>query len=396
MTCIHFKTLLLTLAPLLTVASAAYADFDAQFADCTKKTGEAYVTARDELLKSATAAQLNAKKESKSGAERLTALILLGWKDHDKEYRELIAGPRTTDQLGNEHLKALLMLSELKNEQAPLLFEIMIKDVQPPSVAQDACDALAFLAQHKNLEVDSKALFDVCAGSDGTDAMFARMAKLVCALPDEDILASDYFLDTLRKVEQRPGSNTATIGYLLQGLSRSAAALTPDEKDKLTKDLLADEKLSKNVDRIKLMHAVGNIGGDVAARKVSEYLDATQVNVEKHWALEALANSGSEEASKPILRYVKSDSVPGSLRSIAIRGLGKVPYTEDVGKALTEVVTDKKGLEDDRIRAVKSLDLLQQRNLNNPKLKEQLESISNTDLGNQALSRHIQLLQDKK
>ena len=93
---------LLVLACLLTQSVPAAASTPDDFEKAVKEKGPEYVAARDKLLQpDADVNFIKGKLQSDSPRERLTAQIILGWRDHKDEYKKLLS-ESIVDQRGEK------------------------------------------------------------------------------------------------------------------------------------------------------------------------------------------------------------------------------------------------------------------------------------------------------
>jgi hypothetical protein len=364
----------------------------ALFSQCAAKMGKDYQTARDGFLEAKPTKEfLQGKMQAPLGRERLTARILLGWLDNAKDYRELLAAPKIKNQLGDDRYPWMVEVTNLSPKVGPLLLEILYKDTQPANVAWDATEAYISLLA-RGLPVDVPALHEVIRDDKNTSALVrTRIAWILRFLPQQK-LQPEEFLASLQAELKHQDKSPKVAQTLLEGLAASVEGLPIPQKEKIVNVLLQEKTLPDFLGEVHFVHAIGELGGGTSAKLVANYLKKTEASVEKHWALEALSKSGSEVATPEVLKFAQATEIP-SLQAMAIRGLGDLPFQEDIGNVLAKIITDNKGLEANRIRALKSFDTLHLRNFDNKKadaaIAAHLEKIAKMDLQSAAVSRHL-------
>jgi len=357
---------------LLVAGTSAVAQQD-KFADCVSTSGAAFQKARDQFLAAPVdEAFLKQKLASKAWQERLTAYTLLGWNKYKDEYRKLLAAPKSTSARGTAHYTWAITPGDVKAEHIPLLYEMMMKDGNAAS-AQDAARALLALVQSKpDTPLDVRLLHrflqdEKTAGTPGRGVV----AWLIGALPAKFQL-EDELKQSLKAGLGLKDKEPGLVESLLQGLARAAEPMPGEQKDKLVQELLASKDLEDTIGKVPLTYAVGNIGGDKASEVVANYLDKTGDDLEKRWALDALSRADSLVATRVLLKY--SDDPKTTLRSTALDGLARAPYTAEVGAKLQAVAMDAKSSELQQLKAVNGLVTISAKHPTNKDLQKQIKS----------------------
>jgi hypothetical protein len=356
-------------------AGPSPAQFEEKFADCATMTGQAYQRARDRFLAApADPALLRKKLDSKAWQERLTAHILLGWQQHEKEYRKLLAAPRIIDQKGVAHYAWAVGREGVPASAVPLLYELMMKDVGPEAAA-DAAGALIVLAQNKPGTPLDVVLLNRCLGDESFAIPSCRraVAWALSKLP-ADYQEQDETLAALRAELARKDRDRGIAEALLQALARAAGPLRTDQKDALVQEVFALKGLEDLLGKTSLVYAVGGIGGDEASKRVAAYLEQTPDDLEKRWALNTLSRSDSPVATEVLLRYASPDTTQLALRDEAIEGLGRTRYTPQVGARLEALVLGDQAPEEQKLQALYSLERIRASNPTDKKLQKQIES----------------------
>lgn len=341
------------------------------FKACATSMGKDYVKARDQFLAARPdAALLKARLESKDWKERATARALLGWLAQEKMYRDLLASPKAVSLTGRENYLWLRDPSMVKAEHAALCLELLLKESDTANSAMDAAEVLVTLAQQK-VELDVSLFHDCLRDAKFTNSVVRiGAARVLSGLPTKT-LKSGEVLTTLLAVLKREAPEEAVVRSLLQALTASAADLGTKERDALAKSLQENPQLTAVLGKVEAAKAVGNIGGDVAAQVAVDILEKADNNIDKHWALEALAQSGSDLAVRHLKKYAKDAKAPETLKAAAVKGLGETNFDEEALNILVDNFS--KGDDLMKLRVFKSLDTFTTRNLANPKAGDAIQ-----------------------
>jgi hypothetical protein len=341
--------ILVALAVRPALADTPQEAFDA----CATKTGAEYVKARDRYLSApADDAFLKQKLNSNSWQERLAARILLGWQQHEKVYRDLLAQPKVQNQRGASFYPWADGRDGITAADVPLMYELLTKDVDP-GTTWDAARALLALARSKpETPLDVRLLHQFVRQDASGGASRKAGAWLLGSLPAK-YQEKDELLASLRAELGRPDKDPEVARSLLLGLGHATEDLSAKEKDQVVEAVLGLGGLKEFLGDVRLTYAVGNIGGDKASELVANYLGSATDDVDKRWALNTLSKADSAVATTALLKY--ADDPRLALRSEAIDGLGRARYTPEVGAKLEAIAMDEKAPAAQQARAVHSL-----------------------------------------
>lgn len=386
---------LFVLACLVSPCVSAAAATPEDFAKAVTTKGAEYEQAREKLLQQdADEAFIKSKLQSDSPQEKLTAKIILGWREHKDEYAALLA-QSFFDQKGEKRFTWSYDPEAIKPEFLPLMYELLLKDVGSVGARDAAVRVINYLAR-QGTHPDVKELVALLKQNETSEPTRAAVARTVSSLP-QALIKPDELLSLLEAETNRDARSKDVAGNLMNGLIRLGGKLPEAHKDELVGRMLGMERLHALVGETPVVHTVGGIGGNTSASLVSEFLDQTQSATEKRWALGSLATMSNDRALDSLLRYAQSSDSNPQLRVYAIESLSKSKYSSRVGKALEDIINNTDKTIRDRMEAIKSLDKLHQFNIRDDStesdIRSRFERINTGNIDNPQLKSQIQSLQ---
>jgi HEAT repeat protein len=358
---------------LFTGGTALLADTKAEFARAAIASGPEYVELRDQLRKSeANLQDLTSMLESTVAEERMTSIIILGWRQNGEKYAKLADDDGIEDQKGVRRYSWSYDPEMIDPEMLPLMYEMLLKDTHGVGGRDAAKRVISFLASKKTVP-DVAALTTILVNSSTpSDPRRVAIAQTISALPQEFVSANDVANIALTEA-QRADCNKDVVNGLMNGLVRLGGKLPMVEKDGFVRRLYSDSNLKGQVGDTAVVHVLGAIGGDAASEVVKSHLENTADVLEKRWALAALGNIGNTPAVDTLIHYVGDESLSPTVRIYAIDGLRRCTFSEKIGDTLEDIILKGNTGLRERNEAVDAIDAMHRFSMKSPAIAKSIE-----------------------
>jgi hypothetical protein len=390
---------LFTVAVFFTGCGAiALAGTQEDFEQAVSQTGAEFVLARDKLLQQdADVDLIKGKLDSGNPLEKLTAIMIMGWRSHKELYGKLLTEGVSIDRKGEKIYVWSYDPAQVKPELMPLMYEFLLKDTGDQGGQDAAVRITSFLAR-RGTKPDVPALFDVIQIEGKlSDESRVAVASTLAALPADLVSVTD-LTKLIQKEASRATGDKGVVGSLMNGLIRLGGTLPEDQKDQLVIRLLDMDGLKALMGDTVVLQTVGAIGGQRATTEVSNFLERSEDPLMNRWALSTLGTIGSEDAAKVLFKYAKDEEATLTTRITAIESLARCKYTDEVGDTLEAIVlAGTSGLRE-RTKALETLDDLHRVNSTKPNtakaVRSRIEKIAGADVAQPQVRKKINQVMD--
>lgn len=300
------------------------------------------------------------------------ARIQAAWAVHGEAYRRIVTSGAREDRLGGVVWPALAEAERAGVDTVPLLYQLLLQgsqtDREPVGRAGGASGAssagstealgreLRAIAALDPARVDAELLAAWTLGAGVAPEVRIEVAWSLAAAAgaggrtraDLDRLRTLLAAEARRDVPSRQVAMALVDGLI--AVARGAGSARGDVVQELQ---ALGPAVGLSAERI--VHALGEIGGDSAEVPVLAYLDTAAAETERGWALSVLPRVGSERALTRALFVASDPAASAYLREAAIDALGGFGFRPATANALEGILRDATRSMPERRRALDAL-----------------------------------------